>query len=216
MEFKLGKLRFSATGLPLFENNLEMMRRPPLKNQAPVRTIYRWDCVTQRGTPTPPPATFDVEHNLHFYLRDARGRLDRRATRAMVDRVVAAAGFRDLPALAAAFEAAFPTIRFPIDAAALITPHQRDYSFHLSAFAAYSTLLIRPHGGRIGDHAFLSVPWHLYINTNYDAACNNAPHPGVSGLLATGGGALTLGEVSTELLRQYRADLQDAIEKHGD
>lgn len=216
MEIKLGKLRFAATGLPLFENYMELMRLPPLHQQAPVRTIYRWDCATQRGTPTPPPATFDVEHNLHFYMRDARGRLDKPATTALVNRVVAAAGFKDIPALAKAFETQFPTIKVPVDAATLITPHTANYSFHITAFAAYNTLLLRPHGGRIGDHVFMSVPWHVYIQTNFDGACNGAASPGISGLLATGGGALSLNEISTGLMQQYRSDLEEAIAGQGD
>lgn len=213
MEFKLGRLTLKATGFPLFENHMQLMQLRPIRRMAPVRTIFRWDCATQSGSPAQPLGPFVAPSYLNIHLPDPPGQRPGTEARKLFDRWKLAGGFKTDQAFKTAFDTAVPDISFPIDEAALIDPFKPNYAFSLKAFAAYDHFIVRANGGLPGDYALLSVPWHIYIQTQYILSCNNAPHPGLSELLATGGGDPTLNQLQKDLIASYRRDLDEAIER---
>jgi len=213
MEFSLGRLELKATGLPLFENAFALASRKPFNALSPVVTVFRWDCVTQRGAPAQPLSPYKARSFMFFQVLDAQGNPDAKAEGRMLDRFVAASGLRTRAAFSRAFNRIAPAIAFPIDEAKLIEPFKADYKFHVTAFAVHNHLVVRGNGGRPGDVAYMSIPWYVYLSTHFDGACNNAEDPGISGLLETDGGVPALNQLQKDLITKYRADLDEAIER---
>ena len=214
MEFKLGDLNLKAVGFPLFENYLEMLRTPALRDQAPIETLFRWNCATQRGRPNQPLRPFVAKCFMNFINPDPPGAKPNSAAKAVYERWKQAGKFKTDKAFSQAFDRALPDIPFPIDEAKLINPFKPNYVFIVTAFAAYNHFVVRADGGRPEDWAVIAIPWYVYLQTEFIRSCNNAPDPGISGLLETDAGELELNELQQGLNRQYRADLDKAIERH--
>lgn len=216
MDFKLGKLKLKATGFPLFDNYMALMQLTPIRRQAPIETLFRWDCATQRGRPSQPLSPLLAKCFLNFHLPDVPGQPSGTAARQAFDRWKTVAGFKTDKQFSDAFDAVCPDIPFPIDEAKLINPFKPNYKFKVTGFAGYSHFILRANGGLPGDYALLSIPWQIFLHTGFLGACNNAEDPGISKLLETDGGAPALNQLQKDLIAAYRADLDEAIRRMRD
>lgn len=213
MDFKLGNLKLNATGFPLFDNHMALMQLAPIRRQAPIETLFTWNCATQRGSPAQPLSPFLAKCFLNFHLPDPPGQRPGTAARQMFDRWKTAGGFKTDKQFVDAFAAVIPDIPFPIDEAKLINPFKPNYKFKVTGFAAYDHFIVRANGGLPGDYALLSIPWHVYLQTGFLGVCNNAEDPGISRLLETDGGTPALNQLQKDLVTAYRADLDEAIRR---
>lgn len=215
MEFSLSRLQLRPTGLSLFENWLEILRNEPFRSRSGVKKIFHWNCGTQKGHPAQPLKPFLAHSHLAFHVLGRNGKPDVKAEGQMLDRWVAASGLRTRKAFSKAFDRLLPSLSFPINEAKLIEPFKRNYVFNVTGFAVHNHFVVRANGGRPRDFAYLSVPWHVYLQTEFVRACNDAEKP-VSGLLASDAGEPPLNELQKKLNRQHKTDSDEAMRRYRD
>ncbi len=213
MDLTLGKLTLRAACILLYENMFSIRRQRPFSTLEDASTLYTWACATQTGDPAQPPAAYSAKSYLHFHVLDANDQPDEAAARATLDRFVQASGLRSRRAFSDAFSQLCPNISFPIDATTLIDPFKANYRFELIGFPVYHIFVVTPNGGLPGDHAYLMMPYYIYLSTRFQGTCNDAAEPGISGLLATGGGYPAWNDTQLALRESALADNRVAADR---
>ncbi|MCR8724788.1 hypothetical protein [Frigidibacter sp. ROC022] len=178
MDITVGSLRVNLSALALYhtDDNPELSRFIARHNLA--RRVYRWNCTSQSGVPSPPGARLRLEAEVLITVTDEDGIGDPGPSANYANEIIQAAGLSGMPALVRAFNSALPPLEVPIEYADLLDPYKADYSLDILARITYLQCLARPYGLLARDTFYILVPHLVTFHSVVTGRCGGTEPAG--------------------------------------